>query len=698
MKSDDRRRAIGKLISVASDKFVVELHRGTENFTVVGFDDVHCVARLGSFVILPIPSGYVVAEVVGLRDKDAATTRQAGTGSTEIDKATSAKYLDTVPLGTLPQERDGDFIFGVSVFPSLYTDALYVLDSELDRIFDVAQAIEPSNSDQHDGATRYKALTVGKSVIFPDYDVKCRIDSFFGGHAAVLGNTGSGKSCTVATILQSLFTKPDEHVARGATFVILDVNGEYAQAFAELPGIIRRTHFYVSGTVQGTADLGTAPKNSIPFRLPHWFMSVEEWELLLRASERTQQPVLRTALGLTTLFADGGDESLSAMKNHIIASCFRCVLQSDANSAAKANRISSLLASYSTEVLNPEAVQALLGVHYGDLTKVDKLNELLDGCILENVTLPGYAYKEFAFESLGEALELALLYEESHGNKQIRDYCSQMITRFKWIREREEFAFLRYPPTELASHERNQDSFIDCLIGSRQIAEGDESPSQIVILDMNDAADEVVEVASAVISRLIFERLRRDESRNSYPVHVILEEAHRYVAERKSGFAMDASKVFERIAKEGRKYGMFLMVASQRPSELSSTVLSQCSNFVIHRIQNPDDLHHIRQMTPFISDSVLRRLPSRPTQHALIFGSAVNLPTTFRVRDVSPKPKSDDAQLGICGSRTSVAEMKCLFVPDLILRDTPGLRALEASGATYASFRSCTGPTDLVEL
>ena len=109
--------------------------------------------------------------------------------------------------------------------------------------------------------------------------------------------------------------------------------------------------------------------------------------------------------------------------------------------------------------------------------------------------------------------------------------------------------------------------------------------------------------------------------------------------------ALDATQIFERIAKEGRKYGMFLMVASQRPSELSRTVLSQCANFIIHRIQNPDDLSHIRQMTPFISKNVLERLPSLPKQNALIFGNAVTLPTTFKVREASPLPKSDDANI-----------------------------------------------------
>ena len=128
-------------------------------------------------------------------------------------------------------------------------------------------------------------------------------------------------------------------------------------------------------------------------------------------------------------------------------------------------------------------------------------------------------------------------------------------------------------------------------------------------------------------------------------MNLILEEAHRYVAERPSGHAIDASRVFQRIAKEGRKYGLFLMVASQRPSELSKTVLSQCSNYIVHRIQNPDHLQHIRQMTPFVSDSVMKRLPSLPKQHALIFGNSVNLPTTFKVRDVKPKPKSDDAAI-----------------------------------------------------
>lgn len=647
MTSDDRRRAIGKVVSVAADRLVVELHGGTSNFTVVGFDDVHYVARLGSFVVMPAHAEYVVAEVVGLREKDAPMSRSEHGGQGEIDKASSAKYLDLVPVGMLPQQRDGAFRFGVSTFPSLYADALYVLDEELDRIFEVQGAREIVPAPLGNGtATRYNALSIGTSAIFKDYDIKIRIDEFFGGHAAVLGNTGSGKSCTVATVLQSLFEKNDEYFARGATFFLLDVNGEYRSAFRELPKGIKRHYVKLETNplAPAVAPLDEAESTSV-FRLPHWFMSVEEWELLLRASEKTQQPVLRTALGLSTLFAGNDGVALDELRNHILASCLLHIMQGDAGTPSKKDRILALLATFNTPELSIATVRAKIDVKYGEMADAKGFSELLTGLVRDEVSLPNYANKQFAFDDMEKALDLALLYEEAHGNRQIRDYCAQMVTRFKWIREREEFAFLRVHPSMLLEHELDRAQFVERCIGLTRHKEGFKRSAQLIILDMNEAPDEVVEVASAVIARLIFDRLRKAEPRNRAPVNLILEEAHRYVAERPSGHAIDASRVFQRIAKEGRKYGLFLMVASQRPSELSKTVLSQCSNYIVHRIQNPDDLQHIRQMTPFVSDSVMKRLPSLPKQHALIFGNSVNLPTTFKVRDVKPKPKSDDAAI-----------------------------------------------------
>lgn len=638
MSSDDRRRAIGKVISVAADKFVIEMLGGTDNFTVVGFDDVHYVARLGSFLMIPAQSEYVVAEVVGLRERDVA-----GGGDGILDKANSAKYLDVVPVGMLPTERERKFRFGVSVFPSLYADALYALDGELDRIFDTEADATPALGHEGAacvpvGATRFRNLGIGQSVVFEDYEVKVRIDDFFGGHVAVLGNTGSGKSCTVASILQSLFEKPDEHHARGATFVVLDVNGEYWRAFEKLPEIADL------GVHRLVLD-GTALADR--FRLPHWYLDLSEWELLLQASERTQVPILRMALGLATLFAASNAEQLKDVRNHMLATCLTMILSDDSPPGAKQTRIRGILQRFQTPDINNDRMRDLIGVNWGNMASIEAASQYLAGgagqrgFVIPDLKLPDYDGTPFDFTVLGDALDLALLYEEAHGNRQIRDYCSQMVTRFKALEKRDDYEFLRHAIVGAGDRE----TFLSTLLGLGSSGAGHAKRAQIVILDMNAVEDEVVELVSAVVARMIHRLLRQAEPRNRFPVHLLLEEAHRYVASTPSRHSVDASRIFERIAKEGRKYGLFLLVASQRPSELSKTVLSQCSNFVVHRIQNPDDLSQIRQMTPFISDSVLRRLPSLPKQHALVFGNSVNLPTTFKVRRADPLPASDDAKI-----------------------------------------------------
>lgn len=636
MIHDDRKRAIGKVVSVAADRFIVEMHAGTDNFTVVGFDDVHYVARLGSYLMIPAQSEYVVVEVVGLRERDTSSPSDRG----DFDRAGSSKYLDVVPVGMLPT-RGGSFRFGVSVFPSLYADALYALDGELDRIFETQAAIEPSvgpggGVPQPEDATRYRVLPIGKSVVFEGYDVKVRLDEFFGGHVAVLGNTGSGKSCTVAAVLQSLFEKADEHHARGATFIVFDVNGEYHAALKELPneGAIGVHRVVLDGTAGG-------------FRLPHWFLELAEWELLLQASERTQVPILRMALGLSTLFSGDGAAELASVRNHILAKCITQILRDDSSSPSKHDRIVGILQRFNTGEINAAIVRPFIRVNFGQLANPQGLDDYLtgdDGFELDDLKLPDYRNLPFDFAALGEAIDLAILYAEAHGNRQIRDYCSQMVTRFQALEDRREYEFLRHD-SEDAAEGSGELEFLATLVGLAAAGEGHTKANQIIIIDMNDVEDEVVELVSAVIARMLFRLLRRAEPRNRFPIHLLLEEAHRYISATPSRYSVDATKVFERIAKEGRKYGMFVMLASQRPSELSKTVLSQCSNFLVHRIQNPDDLSQIRQMTPFISDAVLKRLPSLPRQHALVFGTSVNLPTTFKVREAAPRPKSDDTKV-----------------------------------------------------
>nr|WP_321456279.1 DUF87 domain-containing protein [uncultured Cohaesibacter sp.] len=665
MARDDTSRAIGKIISVSADRLVVEMHRGSDNFTVVGFDDVHYVATLGSYLMAPTQSEYVVLEVIGLREKDFPP---ATGGGSEMNKAAAAKFLDVVPVGSMPV-KGGSFRFGVSTFPPLYADALYARDEDLDRIFDAAHSPDPATKRDAGGAkqrgTVPHTIEIGTSAVFKDYPVKAQLDTLFGGHVAVLGNTGSGKSCTVASIIQSVFDRTKEFEAIGAAFVIFDVNGEYRPAFENLPWKIHSSYFKATSSdaeAEGL-EVGFLGADLVDrFRLPHWFMTVDEWALLLRASEKTQLPALRTALGLTTLFQEtpfedlrvGVTDELECVRNHVLAKIILSILNDDSSVPSKEGRILAMLHTFSTEEICRETIKSGLYNDYGQFKdgrnsttqgNYEAILTLLQNYVTDEPVLPSYGNAPFSFERLQAALDLALFYEEANGNKQIRDYCSQLVTRLKSVSDNPDFEFLRASVEGLQDHDREPTHFVDRLLGIARQGAHYEKKQQLCIIDLNDASDEIVELASAVVARLIFDRMRRATPRNKMPVHLILEEAHRYISERPSRFAIDAGIIFQRIAKEGRKYGAFLIVASQRPSELSKTVLSQCNNFIIHRIQNPDDLLQIKQMTPFISETVLRRLPSLPKQHALIFGSAVKIPTTFRVRDADPTPNSDDTQV-----------------------------------------------------
>ena len=437
---------------------------------------------------------------------------------------------------------------------------------------------------------------------------------------------------SLQSMIQTLFKK-ENYSAVGASFLFFDVNGEYHKAFSQLDNNeIEVKYFSINETKNNDSF---EYKNEITknidydnFILPHWFLNIDEWALLLQASEKTQLPILRSALG----FSQNMDR---ISRNHIFASNILFVYENWESPVAKRQRIVSLIEKGSFDDIDVSKYNAL----YGNMNNVDEnafKNSVKAHINIDTFNFPKYNNEFFDFDKFDDSIDEAILYEEFHGNKQIRDYCSSLMTRFKSLKERQEFNFLTQNKEEVDKKE-----FLDDLLGLKN----DKKKTQITIIDLNSVEDEVVEVISCVITRMIFERLKIIPVRNSFPVNLVLEEAHRYISEYKNSHFGEANKIFERVAKEGRKYGLFLMVSSQRPSELSKTVLSQCSNFIVHRIQNPDDLNHIRQMTPHISSNILFRLPSIPTQHALVFGSSVQIPTLFKVNDAYPLPNSANSDI-----------------------------------------------------
>lgn len=182
------------------------------------------------------------------------------------------------------------------------------------------------------------------------------------------------------------------------------------------------------------------------------------------------------------------------------------------------------------------------------------------------------------------------------------------------------------------------------LIRSRKKYDSIIGVSQLLNIDISNLDDTATEVVTKVFSKMLFDYLRALSPRNSMPINLILEEAHRFVRS-DMDYGVLGYNIFERIAKEGRKFGLLMGISSQRPSELSKTVVSQCNNFIIHKIQNPDDIQYISRMVPYMNQGMVDRITYLRRGYALVFGTAINLPTLTAFEKASPSPNSGNSNI-----------------------------------------------------
>ena len=216
----------------------------------------------------------------------------------------------------------------------------------------------------------------------------------------------------------------------------------------------------------------------------------------------------------------------------------------------------------------------------------------------------------------------------SISSQRIQEYTSTLITRLQALNDGIQGQILT--KTEFESVE----AYISNFLGEHQI----------VNIDISLLDDSSAEVVTKVLAKLLLDHLKRMDSKAAMPINFVIEEAHRFVRN-ESNYGVLGYNIFERIAKEGRKFGLLMGISSQRPSELSKTVVSQCSNFIIHRVQNPDDLQYIAKMVPYVNQGMIDRLTYLQTGHALVFGTAINLPTLTKFEQASPKPNSENAKI-----------------------------------------------------
>ena len=168
--------------------------------------------------------------------------------------------------------------------------------------------------------------------------------------------------------------------------------------------------------------------------------------------------------------------------------------------------------------------------------------------------------------------------------------------------------------------------------------------AQVINLNLNNLDDRFAKVVAKIYSKFLFDYAKYEVERASVPIHIVLEEAHRYV-QNDSDVEVLGYNIFERISKEGRKYAVLLNLISQRPSELSQTVLSQCSNFIVFKITHPNDIEYIKPMIPFVDEDMIEKIKNLQIGSCLTFGNAFNIPTIINIDLATPTPSSSSCNI-----------------------------------------------------
>lgn len=607
-------RSIGKLTSVSQKGIVADIYDEIGNH-INTIDGIRFVGEVGSYVSIYDIGRIIIGEITGVIEKPSF-------GNNDYSKPNSTRQVNINLLGEIVSNK---FYFGVSKMPLIFADVDIISENDLCTMLEVSN--DEIEIEECHGNTRACFLSIGSSVIFPDYAVKVHIDKFFGFHFAVFGNTGAGKSNTMALIMQNIYSKK-EYSACGSKIVFIDSNGEYARAFSKLHD--------VNPDIEVKSVVVADDESSNRFEIPVWALSADDWAILLHATERTQVPILRRAMDLAKIFFDPKNEDC-IVKNHILASTLLGIIHSSDSSPSKSDKILAILTTFCTDDISMQSVidgtmtlgQAIT-VAFGQFKEERKAIEFLSGYQKDGISdllLKGksviYGIQEFA-----QAVRFATLYEGSVSSQRIQEYTSTLVTRLQALQDGIQGQILT--KTEFKS----MDEYLESILGR----------NQIVNIDISLLDDTSAEVVTKVLAKLLLDYLKRKQPKAETPINFIIEEAHRFVRNEMNYGALGYS-IFERIAKEGRKYGLLLGISSQRPSELSKTVVSQCSNFIIHRVQNPDDLQYISKMVPYVNQGMIGRLTYLQTGHALVFGTAINLPTLTRFKVADPKPDSDNARI-----------------------------------------------------
>lgn len=478
-------------------------------------------------------------------------------------------------------------------------------------------------------------LKLGVSPFYNDYPVFLDVNNFFSNHFAIFGNSGSGKSCGISRLFQNMFH--DQRLfPYKANIILFDSSGEYYNAFKDLNSINSNYHyrFYSTNEVESNGE---------KLRLPIFLLNVTDLALLLQATSHSQLPIIERMLKLALVFSQT-DMDANNYKNHLIAKAIMTVLYTNETSPNKRNEIFSILASCSTPEFNLEAVVQGIGYtrKFRECFLIDSQGQFSESVLLteyvssfikpeyDNYEPKGGVY--YTLDTLEKALNFTLISEGWLRNENTYGDAVTIKVRLHSLIVGDTAKYFDYP--DFVS--------LETYLSSMLINNGDKY--QIVNINLDDVDDDFAKVITKIYSRLIFEFAKGLKERASIPFHIVVEEAHRYIQNDTDRFLIGYN-IFERIAKEGRKYAVILGLISQRPVELSDTVISQCSNFLIFKMNHPVDVDYIRKMVPNISDEIVEKQKTLQAGTCLAFGMAFRIPLIVKMEMPNPAPWSGNCDV-----------------------------------------------------
>ena len=525
---------------------------------------------------------------------------------------------DTIKVSFLGELTDNDFIGGLIKKPSLDANVRIINQEEL--------KILTGNED--------RSIRLGVSPLYNDFPLNVNIDELFSNHTAIFGNTGSGKTYGICRIIQNIFPN-SPIIPYNANIFIFDSYGEYMNAFKDLS----KNNPYYSFKVITTNMKKDYEKLSIPVCL----LELDDILNLLDATNFSQIAMVETALVYVKMFARDDKEALD-YKNHILAKAIINIMYTNQTSSKIRDQIFEILTETNTPELSLETEVPGIGFtrmfrncfdidSEGRFAERKIITDYIKGFIDDsrkwNYNAEGVYY---SLHDLEVALNFTLYSERYLLNEAMYDSAMSLKVRLHDLATRQNASFF------------SADGYITIDEYIKKIQISGNKKCQIVNFNLQDVDDRFARSIVKIFGRMFMKFTRALQARATFPIHMILEEAHRYVLEGDDK-ALLGYNIFERIAKEGRKYGLLLDLITQRPTDLNENVISQCANFLIFKINHPADLDYISKSVPNMSEDVVEKQKTLQAGTCVAFGRIFKIPMIVKMEKADPPPTSANCEI-----------------------------------------------------